>query len=134
MFADLVDSTALSTQITLEDYHAHIRSFQNAAKSTVEQYGGYVAKYFGDGVLAYFGYPQSHEDDADRAIRAGWELVKLVSDLPGSPEGISVAARVGIETGPVVIGEVVGEGTASEHSALGSTPNLAARLQSVAPP
>lgn len=134
MFADLVDSTALSTQISLEDYHAHIRRFQDAAKNTVEQYDGYVAKYYGDGVLAYFGYPQSHEEDADRAIRAGWELIKLVSDLPCSPEGVSVAARVGIETGPVVVGEVVGEGMAKEQSALGSTPNLAARLQSVAPP
>ncbi|WP_162798292.1 AAA family ATPase [Sulfitobacter sp. SK011] len=134
MFADLVDSTALSTQISLEDYRAHIRRFQDAAKKTVEQYGGYVAKYYGDGVLAYFGYPKSHEEDADRAIRAGWDLVKLVSDLPRSTEDVSVAARVGIETGPVVVGEVVGEGMAKEHSALGSTPNLAARLQSAAPP
>lgn len=134
MFADLVDSTTLSTQISLEEYHAHIRRFQEAAKNTVEKYGGYVAKYYGDGVLAYFGYPKSHEEDADRAIRAGWELVRLVSDLPGSPEGVSMAARVGIETGLVVVGDVVGEGMAKEHSALGSTPNLAARLQSVAPP
>ncbi len=134
MFADLVDSTALSTQISLEDYHTHIRRFQDTAKNTIEQYGGYVAKYYGDGVLAYFGYPRSHEEDADRAIRAGWELVRLVSELPRSSEDVSVAARVGIETGPVVVGEVVGEGMSKEHSALGSTPNLAARLQSLASP
>lgn len=134
MFADLVGSTALSTRLSLEGYSETIREFQDAAIEGVESYGGFVAKFLGDGVLAYFGYPQSHEDDAERAIQAGLALVKKIGEL-AVPDGAGrLEVRVGIETGLVVVGEIVGRGAAQEHSALGSTPNLAARLQSVADP
>lgn len=134
MFVDLVGSTTLSTRLGLESYRETIRHFQDIVTESVESFGGYVAKFMGDGVLVYFGYPQSHEDDAERAIRAGMTLVDRTRELavPGIDNRLEV--RVGIETGPVVVGEIVGQGAAQEHAALGSTPNLAARLQSAANP
>lgn len=134
MFADLVGSTALSTRLSLEAYRETIRDFQDAVSEEVESYGGFVAKFLGDGVLAYFGYPQSHEDDAERAIQAGLALVKQIGELTVPNGAGRLEVRVGIETGFVVVGEIVGRGAAQEHSALGLTPNLAARLQTVADP
>lgn len=102
---------------------------QDAAKAAIEQYGGYVARYMGDGVLAYFGYPQANEDDAERAVRAALEMVGAVRKLATS---VTLAVRVGIATGPVVVGDIIGEGTSQENAVVGETPNLAARLQTLA--
>jgi class 3 adenylate cyclase len=134
MFADLVDSTRLSDQLDLESYNEVIRTYQDTAKDAIEAHDGYVAKYIGDGVLAYFGYPKSHEDDAERAIRAGMALLDQISRLSiGAPDG-RLSVRVGIETGPVVVGEIIGKDSAQEHAVVGKTPNLAARLQALAAP
>jgi len=111
-----------------------IRAYQDTASQAIEAHGGYVAKYIGDGVLAYFGYPRSHEDDAERAIRAGKALIEQVSGLGAGVPGRRLSVRVGIETGPVVVGEIIGEASAQEHSVVGKTPNLAARLQAMAEP
>lgn len=132
MFADLADSTRLSATIELEAYREIIRAYQDAATQAIEAHGGYVAKYLGDGVLAYFGYPQSHENDAERAIRAGHTLVNRISQIGTNVGGQRLSVRIGIETGPVVVGDIVGEAAAQEHAVVGETPNLAARLQSVA--
>jgi len=133
MFADLVDSTELAARMDLEAYRETIRGYQAAAAAAIETQGGYVAKYSGDGVLAYFGYPRSHEDDAARAIRAGRDLVERVARIKVHG-GIRLGVRIGIETGPVVVGEIIGQGSAQEHTVVGSTPNLAARLQAAAEP
>lgn len=129
MFADLVGSTELSRRLGLEDYRAVIASFQEATRAAIEAEGGYVAKYLGDGVLAYFGYPSAHEDDPERALRAG---LSLIADLAGRDPPLGL--RVGVETGPVVVGDVVGTVGAREHAVVGETPNLAARLQTLAAP
>lgn len=134
MFADLADSTRLSNTIDLEAYREVIRAYQDGATKVIEAYGGYVAKYLGDGILAYFGYPQSHENDAERAIRAGCALVERVPEIDTGTSGLRLRVRIGIETGPVVVGEIIGEATAQEHAVVGETPNLAARLQSIAEP
>ena len=134
MFADLADSTQLSNTLELEAYREVMRAYQDAATQTIEAYGGYVAKYLGDGVLAYFGYPQSHENDAERAIRAGRSLVERVSDIDTEYSGPRLKVRIGIETGPVVVGDIIGEAAAQEHAVVGETPNLASRLQSLAEP
>jgi predicted ATPase/class 3 adenylate cyclase len=126
MFADLVGSTELSQELDPEDLREGNRAYQDAAKTTIERYGGYVARYMGDGVLAYFGYPQAHEDDAERATRAGLELADSVPKLE-TP--VPLAVRVGIATGPVVVGDLIGEGASQERAVVGETPNLAARLQ-----
>ena len=97
----------------------------------MQRFGGFVAKYMGDGVLVYFGYPQAHEDDAERAVRAGLELIKAVGGLKS---GAPLQTRVGIATGLVVVGDLIGSGIAQEHAIVGETPNLAARLQGVAEP
>ena len=98
---------------------------------TVQRFGGFVAKYMGDGVLVYFGYPQAHEDDAERAVRAGLELIQAVGGLKSSAP---LQTRVGIATGLVVVGDLIGSGEAQERGIVGETPNLAARLQGVAEP
>jgi len=134
MFADLADSTRLSDHLDLETYNEVIRTFQNTAKDAIEAHDGYVAKYIGDGVLAYFGYPKSHEDDAERAIRAGMALLDQISRLSNVAAGGRLSVRVGIETGPVVVGEIIGTDSAQEHAVVGKTPNLAARLQELAAP
>jgi class 3 adenylate cyclase/predicted ATPase len=131
MFSDLVGSTALSARMDPEDLREVISSYQKCVAGTVERFGGFVAKYMGDGVLVYFGYPQAHEDDAERAVRAGLELILAVSGLKFVPP---LRSRVGIATGLVVVGDLVGAGEAQERGIVGETPNLAARLQAIAEP
>src|SRR5580704_6602877 len=132
MFCDLVGSTALSTQLDPEDLREVIAAYHKCAAETVGRFGGYVAKYMGDGVLVYFGYPEAHEADAENAVRAGLALVEAVTKL--FAEGRH-QVRVGIATGLVVVGELVGAGgEAQERNVVGETPNLAARLQSHAAP
>ena len=131
MFSDLVGSTALSARMDPEDLREVISSYQKCVAGTVERFGGFVAKYMGDGVLVYFGYPQAHEDDADRAVRAGLELIAAVTALKTHA---SLQTRVGIATGLVVVGDLIGSGEAQERGIVGETPNLAARLQGIAEP
>jgi class 3 adenylate cyclase len=131
MFSDLVGSTALSPQMDPEDLSEVVSAYQKCVDETVGRFGGFVAKYMGDGVLVYFGYPQAHEDDAERAVRAGLELIAALSALKTRA---SLQTRLGIATGLVVVGEIVGSGTAQERAIVGETPNLAARLQTLAAP
>jgi class 3 adenylate cyclase len=131
MFCDLVGSTALSTRMDPEDLREVISAYQTCVAETVGRLGGFVAKYMGDGVLVYFGYPQAHEDDAERAVRAGLELVAAVGGLKTHA---ALQSRVGIATGQVVVGDLIGSGEARERGIVGETPNLAARLQGVAEP
>ena len=132
MFVDLVGSTALSAALDPEEMGAAIRVYQNAVAGETLRFEGHIAKFMGDGVLAYFGWPQAHEDDAERAVRAGLALVRTVGGLEAG--GRRLAARIGIATGLVVVGETVGEGEAQERAVVGETPNLAARLQALAAP
>ena len=131
MFSDLVGSTALSARMDPEDLREVISAYQKCVAETVQRFGGFVAKYMGDGVLVYFGYPQAHEDDAERAVRAGLELVAAVSALKTHAP---LQTRVGIATGLVVVGDLIGSGASQEQAIVGETPNLAARLQGVAEP
>jgi len=131
MFCDLAGSTALSEALDPEDLRDVIGQFQNACAGQVEAYGGYVARYMGDGMLVYFGYPQAHEDDAERAVRAGLDIVGEIAKMEPRP-GLKLQVRVGVATGHVVAGDVIGSGASEEHAVLGVTPNLAARLQSLA--
>ena len=131
MFSDLVGSTALSARMDPEDLREVISAYQRCVAETVRRFGGFVAKYMGDGVLIYFGYPQAHEDDAERAVRAGLEVIAGVTALR-SP--VSLQTRVGIATGMVVVGDLIGSGEAQERGIVGETPNLAARLQGIAEP
>jgi predicted ATPase/class 3 adenylate cyclase len=131
MFSDLVGSTALSARMDPEDLREVISAYQKCVAETVRRFDGFVAKYMGDGVLVYFGYPQAHEDDAERAVRAGLELVAAVSGLKTHA---SLQTRVGIATGLVVVGDLIGSGASQEQAVVGETPNLAARLQGVAEP
>ena len=131
MFSDLVGSTALSAQMDPEDLREIISAYQNCVAETVQRFGGFVAKYMGDGVLVYFGYPQAHEDDAERAVRAGLELIAAVTALASLA---SLQTRVGIATGLVVVGDLIGSGAAQEQAVVGETPNIAARLQGGAEP
>ena len=130
MFCDLVDSTELSQQLDPEDLREVNRAYQDACKVAVERYDGYVARYMGDGVLVYFGYPQAHEDDAERAIHAALRVVESVSSL--TKQDIEPGVRVGIATGSVVVGDLIGESASQERAVVGETPNLAARLQGLA--
>jgi class 3 adenylate cyclase len=131
MFSDLVGSTRLSARMDPEDLREVISAYQKCVNEAVHRFGGFVAKYLGDGVLAYFGYPQAHEDDAERAVRAGLELIAAVIALR-TPT--SLQTRVGIATGLVVVGDLIGSGEAQERGIVGETPNLAARLQGIAEP
>jgi class 3 adenylate cyclase len=131
MFADLVGSTALSARMDPEDLRTVIGAYHRCVAETVARFDGFVAKYMGDGVLIYFGYPQAHEDDAERAVHAGLALIDAVASL-ASTEPLKV--RVGIATGLVVVGDLVGSGEAEKHEIVGETPNLAARLQGIAAP
>jgi class 3 adenylate cyclase len=131
MFADLVGSTALSARMDPEDLREVISAYQKCVAATIQRFGGFVAKYMGDGALVYFGYPQAHEDDAERAVRAGLELIKAVGALKQSAP---LQTRVGIATGLVVVGDLIGSGAAQEQAIVGETPNLAARLQGIAEP
>jgi class 3 adenylate cyclase/predicted ATPase/RNA polymerase subunit RPABC4/transcription elongation factor Spt4 len=131
MFCDLVGSTALSTQLDPEDLRDVIAAYHKCAAEVVSRLGGYVAKYMGDGILIYFGYPDAHEADAENAVRAALALVDAIAKLFAA-DGHQV--RIGIATGLVVVGELVGAGEAQERNVVGETPNLAARLQSAAAP
>jgi len=132
MFCDLVGSTELSARLDPEDLRAVIAAYHRTVADVVRSFDGFVAKYMGDGVLVYFGYPQAHEDDAERAIRAGLGVVDAVTRL--NVRSVKLHARVGIATGLVVVGDLIGEGSAQEQSVVGETPNLAARLQALAEP
>jgi class 3 adenylate cyclase len=133
MFADLVGSTELAARADPEDVRDVMRAYQDACAGSIARYDGYLAKYLGDGVLAYFGYPHAHEDAAERAVRAARDIVQAIGRLaPMSSHRLSV--RVGIATGMVVVGAVAAPDGASELSAIGDTPNLAARLQALAEP
>jgi class 3 adenylate cyclase len=137
MFCDLVGSTALSTGTDPEDLRNVIASFQNRCSAAIRRYDGFVAKYMGDGILVYFGYPRAHEDEAERSVRAGLDIVDAMAELNAAvprPPGVELAVRIGIATGPVIVGDQIGEGTASETAVVGETPNLAARLQALAQP
>jgi class 3 adenylate cyclase len=131
MFSDLVGSTALSARMDPEDLREVISAYQKSVAETVQRFGGFVAKYMGDGVLIYFGYPQAHEDDAERAVCSGLELVAAAGALKTHTP---LQTRVGIATGLVVVGDLIGSGEAQERGIVGETPNLAARLQSIAEP
>jgi class 3 adenylate cyclase/predicted ATPase len=133
LFCDLVGSTALGVKLDPEDLREVIRTFQGSCAAAITHMGGYVARFMGDGLLAYFGYPQAHEDDAERAVRAGLDLVAKVNQLL-LPTGEPLQVRVGIATGVVVVGDIIGEEPAQEQVVVGDTPNLAARLQSAAAP
>ena len=133
MFCDLVGSTALSARLDPEDVREVIGSYHRCCANLVERNGGFVAKYMGDGVLAYFGYPQAHEHDAERAVRAGLAIVEEAPKLV-TAAGSPLYVRVGIATGLVVVGDLIGSGEAQERGIVGETPNLAARLQALAEP
>ena len=133
MFCDLVGSTALAARLDPEDMRGVIAAYHKCCASLIERSGGFVAKYMGDGVLAYFGYPQAHEHDAERAVRAGLAIVEAAPKLE-TAAGAPLHVRVGIATGIVVVGDLLGSGEAQERGVVGETPNLAARLQGVAEP
>ena len=133
MFVDLVGSTALSARLDPEEMREVIRAYQNAVAGEITRFEGHVAKFMGDGVLAYFGWPRAHEDEAERAVRAGLAITAAIGQL-SNPAGEPLAARVGIATGLVVVGDLVGEGAAQEQAVVGDTPNFAARLQGIAAP
>jgi class 3 adenylate cyclase len=124
MFSDLVGSTALSASMDPEDFREVISAYQNSVAATVGRFGGFVAKYMGDGVLIYFGYPHAHEDDAERAVRAGLQLVMAIRELKTHA---ALRTRVGIATGLVVVGDLIGSGASQEQAIVGDTPNLACR-------
>src|SRR6202162_3920868 len=131
MFCDLVGSTALSTRHDPEDLRELIGGHPRAGSEAVGRFDGFVAKYMGDGVLVYFGYPQAHEDDAERAVRAGLAVIEAVGRLPARED---LRVRLGIATGLAVVGDLIGKGAAQERGVVGQTPNLAARLQALAAP
>jgi class 3 adenylate cyclase len=136
MFCDLVDSTSLAQRLDPEDYRAVVRAYQEAAVAALQPFDGYVAQYLGDGLLVYFGYPQAHEDAAQRAVRAGLAIVDAMEPLNTRmvPQyGVRVAVRLGLHTGVAVVGSV-GSGARQEQLAMGDTPNIAARLQGLATP
>jgi class 3 adenylate cyclase len=131
MFCDLVGSTALSARLDPEDMRELIRAYQECCTEVVARFDGNVAKYMGDGILVYFGYPRAHEDAAERAIRASLAITEAVGMLKSH---VQLQVRVGIATGLVVVGDLIGHGAAQEQAVVGETPNLAARLQALAEP
>src|SRR5499427_9429244 len=147
LFCDLVDSTVLASQLDPEDLREVIRAYQAACAEVIQRFDGHIAQYLGDGLLVYFGYPLAHEDDAQRAVRAGLGMIEALGQLnirleqkglrpaptQSRQRGVELAVRLGIHTGLVVVGEV-GRGARQEQLALGETPNLAARLQGIAAP
>jgi class 3 adenylate cyclase len=133
MFCDLVGSTSLSSRLDPEDMREVILAYQGACSSVMPTYDGFIAKFMGDGVLAYFGYPRAHEDDAERAVRAGLDIIAVVGRIK-TRSGARLEVRIGIATGLVVVGDLIGEGTSQEQAVVGDTPNLAARLQGLAGP
>jgi predicted ATPase/class 3 adenylate cyclase len=136
LFCDLVDSPVFASQLDPEEWRAVVRAYQDTCAKVIARYEGRIAQYLGDGLLVYFGYPQAHEDDAQRAVRAGLGMVEALGQLNtrlAQEQGVSLAVRLGIHTGLVVVGDV-GGGTRQEQLALGETPNIAARLQGLAAP
>ncbi|ETW93537.1 MAG: hypothetical protein ETSY1_38765 [Candidatus Entotheonella factor] len=140
MFCDLVDSTHLSGQLDPEDFHEVVRAYQQTVADVIRRFDGYIARYMGDGLLVYFGYPQAHEDNATRAVRTGLEIVSAMPDINARLschvaviQAHPLRVRIGVHTGLVVI-EEIGEGLSREHQALGETPNIAARIQGLAAP
>src|SRR5437773_9027219 len=136
LFCDLVDSTRLSQQLDPEDLRQVVRAYQEAAAEVIQRFEGHIAQYLGDGLLVYCGYPRAHEDDAQRAVLTGLGIVEAMSTLNSRLQaeyGVALAVRMGIHTGPVVVGEMGGGGR-HEHLALGETPNIAARLEGLAAP
>jgi len=137
LFCDLVDSTALSSQLDPEDYREVVRAYQATCAEVIRRCDGHIAQYLGDGLLVYFGYPQAHEDDAQRAVRAGLDIVEAMGPLTARLERdrhLRLAVRLGIHTGLVVVGALGGGSGREEQLALGETPNVAARLQGLAAP
>jgi class 3 adenylate cyclase len=137
MFCDLANSTALSARLDPEDFRELLAMYQQACSVAIQLYQGYIARCVGDGILAYFGYPVAHEDEADRAVRAGLAVVEAITRLgatAGKDAGVDLAVRVGIATGFVVVGDIVGQGVLDRDAVVGKAPNLAARLQGVALP
>src|SRR5262249_5743405 len=136
MFCDLVDSTKLSSQFDPEEYRDVVRAYQSACTDVIQRYDGHIAQLLGDGLLTYFGYPHAHEDDAQRAVRAGLGMLAALGDLNKGlqqAKGIQLAIRVGIHTGLVVVGEMGGVGR-QEQLALGEVPNVASRIQGLTEP
>ena len=136
MFCDLVDSTTLSSQLDPEEYRDVVRTYQRVCSEIITRFDGHIAQLLGDGLLVYFGYPQAHEDDAQRAVRAGLGILGAMEDLNTrlkQEKGIQLGLRLGIHTGLVVIG-AMGEAGHQEQLALGETPNIAARIQGLTPP
>ena len=131
MFCDLVGSTPLSARLDPEDLREIVGAYHRCVADTVARFAGFVAKYMGDGVLIYFGYPEAHEDDAERAVRAGLAVIDAVGRLATSTP---LNVRLGIASGLVVVGDLIGAGAAQERGVVGETPNLAARLQTLAQP
>src|SRR5262249_52002934 len=129
MFCDLVDSTRLSSQLDPEDWRHVVREYQRVCADVIQRYDGYIAQLLGDGLLVYLGYPHAHEDDAQRAVRAGLGMLAALGDLNSrlqqQPQGIQLGVRLGIHTGLVVVGDMGGAGR-QEQLALGETPNIAA--------
>src|SRR5208337_2951122 len=133
MFCDLVGSTAMSARLDPEDMRQVMRAYQDACSGVVARYDGFVAQFLGDGIFAYFGFPRANEDDAARAVHAGLEIADAVAGLRTLARE-KLAVRIGIATGLVVVGDLVGQGSAQEQAVVGDTPNLAARLQGIAEP
>jgi len=136
LFCDLVDSTALASRLDPEEWRELVRAYQNTCAKVIASFDGHIAQYLGDGLLVYFGYPSAHEDDAQRAVRAGLGMLEAMGQLNRrlpQERGVSLAVRLGIHTGLVVVGDV-GGGTRQEQLALGETPNVAARLHAMAAP
>ena len=136
MFCDLVDSTRLSSQLDPEDWRDVVRAYQRVCTDVIQRYDGHIAQLLGDGLLVYFGYPHAHEDDAQRAVRAGLGMLTAMGDLNTGlqqAQGIQLAIRIGVHTGLVVIGEMGGQGR-QEQLALGEVPNVCSRIQGVAEP
>ena len=136
LFCDLVDSTPLTQQLDPEDLRQVVRAYQETAAEVIQRFEGHIAQYLGDGLIIYFGYPRAHEDDAQRAVHTGLGIVEAMGTLNSRLQaeyGVALAVRLGIHTGPVVVG-AMGSGGRHEHLALGETPNIAARLEGLAAP
>lgn len=133
MFVDLVGSTEMATRLDAEDMRTVITGYQNTVAGVVGRYEGFVAKFMGDGVMCYFGWPRAGEDDAERSVRAGLAIIDSVRATK-APDGTALATRIGVATGVVIVGDLIGSGATQEAAVVGETPNLAARLQGVAEP
>ncbi|MDX1489377.1 MAG: adenylate/guanylate cyclase domain-containing protein, partial [Acidiferrobacterales bacterium] len=136
MFCDLVGSTALAERLDAEDLREFLAQYQDTCAEVIQRYEGYIARYVGDGLLVYFGYPQAHEDDPQRAVRAGLGIVEAIKGLGAklNKPGVDLAVRIGITTGMVVAGDIGSGERVEEKAVVGETPNLAARLQALAEP